>query len=382
MTIEIQQVIVHELIKEAKKSFDFSKPYHLRKTPLDKSNQTVIKLINEISSLYGSKGNSAHYGIFKEELTEQGPIPSKFEEYSLIQENSLDQFVSFSIDVMKQLVKTAQEEPWSSGGFIVFCDYAINNNHFFLISMLKKKNGVTISDNLEPEEMIHLDLSKIHQAARINFDLYQKYKEANESERVDLSYLSFVSKGVGQSASAYFIAALGCDKSLAAAKATKKLPSEVKKFFNKKAELKENANKFRQEIIAYLSRQALNNHSAKLSDVEAIATSHMTYLDDERRDLYVQELMTHLNSEKVRIPTEFVVSERSLKEIKNLSYKGEDIGFSFEINLLGATADDDVWYDEASGRLSFTNLPPDLRTKLSQAVKDNLKLRRSEDSNE
>ncbi|ECI3886724.1 nucleoid-associated protein [Salmonella enterica subsp. enterica] len=380
--MEIQQVIVHELIKEAKKSFDFSKPYHLRKTPLDKSNQTVIKLINEISSLYGSKGNSAHYGIFKEELTEQGPIPSKFEEYSLIQENSLDQFVSFSIDVMKQLVKTAQEEPWSSGGFIVFCDYAINNNHFFLISMLKKKNGVTISDNLEPEEMIHLDLSKIHQAARINFDLYQKYKEANESERVDLSYLSFVSKGVGQSASAYFIAALGCDKSLAAAKATKKLPSEVKKFFNKKAELKENANKFRQEIIAYLSRQALNNHSAKLSDVEAIATSHMTYLDDERRDLYVQELMTHLNSEKVRIPTEFVVSERSLKEIKNLSYKGEDIGFSFEINLLGATADDDVWYDEASGRLSFTNLPPDLRTKLSQAVKDNLKLRRSEDSNE
>ncbi|ENW9431961.1 nucleoid-associated protein [Salmonella enterica] len=382
MTIEIQQVIVHELIKEAKKSFDFSKPYHLRKTPLDKSNQTVIKLINEISSLYGSKGNSAHYGIFKEELTEQGPIPSKFEEYSLIQENSLDQFVSFSIDVMKQLVKTAQEEPWSSGGFIVFCDYAINNNHFFLISMLKKKNGVTISDNLEPEEMIHLDLSKIHQAARINFDLYQKYKEANESERVDLSYLSFVSKGVGQSASAYFIAALGCDKSLAAAKATKKLSSEVKNFFNKKAELKENANKFRQEIIAYLSRQALNNHSAKLSDVEAIATSHMTYLDDERRDLYVQELMTHLNSEKVRIPTEFVVSERSLKEIKNLSYKGEDIGFSFEINLLGATADDDVWYDEASGRLSFTNLPPDLRTKLSQAVKDNLKLRRSEDSNE
>ncbi|BBO61769.1 hypothetical protein SMATCC274_10320 [Serratia marcescens] len=232
--MEIQQVIVHELIKEAKKDFDYSKPYNLRATPLDNTNQIVIKLIKEISSLYGTKGNSAHYGVFKEEITEQGPIPSKFEEYSLTQDDSKNRFVPLSIDVMKQLVKTAKEEPWSSGGFIVFCDYTINNTRFFLVSMIKKKNGVTISTKLEPEEMIHLDLSKIHQAARINFDLYQKYKLADETEKTDLSYLSFVSKGVGQSTSAYFIAAIGCDKSLAAAKATKKLPSVVKAFFNKK----------------------------------------------------------------------------------------------------------------------------------------------------
>ncbi|MGK3355175.1 hypothetical protein ACSLNS_24770, partial [Escherichia coli] len=42
------------------------------------------------------------------------------------------------------------------GGFIVFCDYIVNNNKFFLIAMIKKKNGVTISNKLEPEEMIHL----------------------------------------------------------------------------------------------------------------------------------------------------------------------------------------------------------------------------------
>ncbi|UKL68503.1 nucleoid-associated protein, partial [Klebsiella pneumoniae] len=78
MSVEIKHVIVHELIKEAKKDFDFSNPYNLRETPLDNQNPVVIKLITEISSLYGSKGNSAHYGVFKEETTEQGPIPSKF----------------------------------------------------------------------------------------------------------------------------------------------------------------------------------------------------------------------------------------------------------------------------------------------------------------
>lgn len=376
--MEIQQVIVHELIKEAKKDFDYSKPYNLRATPLDNTNQIVIKLIKEISSLYGTKGNSAHYGVFKEEITEQGPIPSKFEEYSLTQDDSKNRFVPLSIDVMKQLVKTAKEEPWSSGGFIVFCDYTINNTRFFLVSMIKKKNGVTISTKLEPEEMIHLDLSKIHQAARINFDLYQKYKLADETEKTDLSYLSFVSKGVGQSTSAYFIAAIGCDKSLAAAKATKKLPSVVKAFFNKKQELKPHANKFRQEIITYLDRQSTNNVSAKLSDIETIAVSHMTYLDDEKRNEYVQELIIFLNSEDTRIPTEFVVSKRSLKEVKNFTYKSDEIGFGFEKSLLGATADDDVWYDEGSGRLSFTNLPPDVRAKLSSAVKENMKLREND----
>ncbi|AGH74047.1 nucleoid-associated protein [Edwardsiella piscicida] len=376
--MEIQQVIVHELIKEAKKDFDYSKPYHLRDTPLDKSNPIVIKLINEISSLYGTKGNSAHYGVFKEEITEQGPIPSKFNEYSTCHDRSDELFVPFSIDVMKQLVKTAKEEIWSSGGFIVFCDYMINSSRFFLISMIKKKNGVTISTRLEPEEMIHLDLSKIHQAARINFSLFEEYKTASEIDKADFSYLSFVSKGVGQSASAYFIAALGCDKSLASAKATKRLPIEVKRFFSKRDELKKHANKFHQEIIAYLDKRSSEDKSAKLSDIETIAASHMTYLDDIKRDDYVHELMSYLNSEDVRIPVEFVISKRSLKEVKNLSYKGNDIGFTFERTLLGATADDDVWYDEESGRLSFTNLPQDMKIKLSQAVKDNLKLRANE----
>ncbi|EEY6226392.1 TPA: nucleoid-associated protein [Escherichia coli] len=375
--MEIKQVIVHELIKEAKKDFDFSKPYQLRSTPLDKTNPIVIKLIQDISSLYGTKGNSAHYGVFKEEKTEQGPVPSIFEEYSQSEDNINEKFVPFSIEVMKQLVKKAKEQPWSSGGFIVFCDYIVNNNKFFLIAMIKKKNGVTISNKLEPEEMIHLDLSKIHQAARINFNLYQQYKTADESEKIDLSYLSFVSKGVGQSTSAYFIAAIGCDKSLAAAKATKKLPTVAKQFFNQKPELKACANRFKYDVIAYLDTQATKNLSARLSDIEVIAARHMTNLDESTKESYTHELILFLNSENVRIPTEFVISKRALKDIKNITFKTDEIGFNFDKSLLGVTADDDVWYDETTGRLSFTNLPAEFKAKLSAVVKENLKLRDS-----
>ena len=56
----IKHVIVHELIKEVRQDFDFSKPFNLRETTLDSANHTVVKLIKEISNLYGTKGNSAH----------------------------------------------------------------------------------------------------------------------------------------------------------------------------------------------------------------------------------------------------------------------------------------------------------------------------------
>ncbi len=371
----IRHVIVHELIKKAREDFDYSRPYHLRDTILPPENTTVKKLINEIANLYGTKGNSANYGIFKKEITEQGPIPNQFEAYSKNKECPPEVFIPLSIEVMEQLVKKAREESWSSGGFIVFCDYTNEGNRFFLISMIKKKDGVTITESLEPEEMIHLDLSKINQAAKINFALYEEYKSASEMERTDINYLSFISKGSGQSASAYFIAAIGCDKSLASAKATTKLPAEVKKFFSSKEELTNKATKFRQDVVEYLQKQSENNISAKLSDIESLAISHMTYVEEDRRIELISEMMSHLNSENTRIPVEFVVDKPSLKKIINLTFKSPEISFTFEKELLGYTADDDVWYDEASGRLSFTKLPPEIKTKISQVLKENRKLK-------
>lgn len=79
--------------------------------------------------------------------------------------------------------------------------------------------------------MIHLELNNINQAAKINFHLYYQYHQADDVQKTELSYLSFINKTTGQSAAAYFIAALGCDKGIASAGATRKLPNEVKKFF-------------------------------------------------------------------------------------------------------------------------------------------------------
>lgn len=366
----IRHVIVHELLKESNKDFDHSKPYNLRDTELDKTNDIVKKLVDGVIDLYGSKGNSAHYGVFIKKKTKQGPIPELFHKYSLVQQSVSSDFIELSKEVMKQMYKSAQEQIWASGGYVVFTDYILSGFRYLLVTMIKKTNGVTISENLEPEEMIHLELGNINQAAKINFRYYEEYQKADDLKKTDLSYLSFISKTTGQSAAAYFIAALGCDKGIASAGATRKLPDEIRRFFKKEPLLKNQAESFRNDVIKYLEKQFDNEHSARLSDIESLASGHMSYLKEEEKTELVDKLMKHLNSEEVRIPSEFVINKNSLDKIRNVIYKTPSLSFHFDKDLLGVTTDAKIYYDDENQSLTFNNLPVEALTKIRRALKE------------
>lgn len=373
--LKLNNVIVHELIKEAKKDFDHSKRYNLRTSCLSVTDPLVVKLVTDISSLYGTKGNQAHYGTFKPELSENSSIPNVFDEYSLSTEEIESQFMGFSISVMKQLYEKAKAVKFASGGFLVFGDYEVNSSRYFLIAMIKQKSGLGISDKLEPLELMQLDLSKINQAARISFARYNEYKQASDTEKTELSYLSFISKGSNQTTSGYFITALGCDKGITSTKATNKLPSESRRFFDSHSELKKNALPFYKDVISYLNNKAESNTSAKLSDLEFIAAKYMTLLDEEKREDLLSKFSSHMNSEEVRIPVEFMVSTATLKKLTNVKFTTKELSFDFDKSLLGNTKDAYVCYDEESGILSFTNLPEDKKLEIKLALEESLKLK-------
>ncbi|EQA0494071.1 nucleoid-associated protein, partial [Escherichia coli] len=312
----------------------------------------------------------AHYGVFIKNKTKQGPIPELFHKYSLVQQSVSSDFIELSKEVMKQMYKSAQEQIWASGGYVVFTDYILSGFRYLLVTMIKKTNGVTISENLEPEEMIHLELGNINQAAKINFRYYEEYQKADDLKKTDLSYLSFISKTTGQSAAAYFIAALGCDKGIASAGATRKLPDEIRRFFKKEPLLKNQAESFRNDVIKYLEKQFDNEHSARLSDIESLASGHMSDLKEEEKTELVDKLMKHLNSEEVRIPSEFVINKNSLDKIRNVIYKTPSLSFHFDKDLLGVTTDAKIYYDDENQSLTFNNLPVEALTKIRRALKE------------
>ncbi|WDB37132.1 nucleoid-associated protein [Escherichia albertii] len=368
--LKINHVIVHELLKEKDKDFDHSKRYNLRDSELDKTNAVVISLVEGVVALYGSKGNSAHYGVFKSAPKEQGPIPVLFDQYHQTATSQSIDFINLTKKIMEQMYHSAKSQSWSSGGYIVFTDYISAGIRYFLVAMIKKTNGVTISEKLEPEEMIHLELNNINQAAKINFHLYYQYHQADDVQKTELSYLSFINKTTGQSAAAYFIAVLGCDKGIASAGATRKLPNEVKKFFKKHKELRPHANAVRNAVIKYLESQFGNNCSAKLTDIESISATHMAFLDDDKKAPLVRELMQYLNSEEVRVPSEFVINKTSLDKLRNVIFKADQYSFNFDKDLLGITTDATIFYDAEHGNLTFNRLPIEAQKKIKDALKE------------
>jgi nucleoid-associated protein len=370
--ISLGSVIVHKLIKEQHKEFNHAKPFDRRKNVLDRNNEIVIKLVTNIAALYGKKSNSPHYGIFKTDVTKRGPIPGLFDIYSDETSGKLDdeKFISLSNEVMTELYREAKDRQASSGGYLLFADYLNNGNRFFIVAMIKQKDGITISQNLEPEELEHLDLSKLNQAARISFKRYSEYKTSSEEEKQELNYLSFVSPSNNQAASGYFIAALGCDKGTASSKATKNAILESYNFFQSHAELKTNAKKFKQDIINYFSECVEKDISAKLSTIENMARNYMTHFEEDVRDTLATQLYEHLNSEEIRIPVEFVISSSSLNKIKNIKYRSNNLSFDFNKNLLGSSSDAEICYNKENGHLTFTRIPAEKRSEIFQALEE------------
>lgn len=370
--ITLNNVIVHELLKEAKKPMIPGKRMKFRDTTLDLSSEIVLKLINEINELYGKKGNSAYYGVFKKELTERGPVPDAIENYTCLAKPSSQDFIDLSVGIMNKLADEAEKQLWSSGGVIVFADYVRDGVNFFLITMIKQKEGIRLSSKLEPELLEQLDLTKINQAARINFDKFLKYQNASVIDKQDLSYLSFISTTTQKTASGYFILALGCDKGITSNNATKSLPTEVMRFFGKHSEIKHHARDFKSDVINYINHQFECKKTVKLSDISAMAYEHMTYVDEQAREKLSNDLVTYLNSEEIRIPVEFNVSRSGLNQLLNIKYKGDGYSFNFEKALLGTTADADICYNSENGSLTFTKLPKDAVQDIEHALKEKL----------
>lgn len=67
--------------------------------------------------------------------------------------------------------------------------------------------------------------------------------------------------------------------------------------------------------------------------------------------------MQYLNSEEVRVPSEFVINKTSLDKLRNVIFKADQYSFNFDKDLLGITTDATIFYDAEHGNLTFNRLP-------------------------
>lgn len=368
MSFEIHHAVIHGFTKESNTNevTDVVK----KNTVLDCELPAVVSLVKGVNSLLGKPGNILSYGQFGDDMR-QGKFPSGFDAY-IGNATTEKKFLKLSHMALDELVNEARQENFATGGNLLIAYYSSDGRPFFLVAMIKQRGGIQLDANFVPVEIVEVDLSKVHQAARINLNRYAEVKSLpaasdEDGDSEDRTYLSFVGaqRAAGQAAG-YFIKALGCTKGIASSRATQNAIEAVKEFFNR-PELKKHRVTARNAVAAYLQEKLQSGHNAVLTEIAHAATACLAGTQEE----VVEDLKGYLNNEKSKVPAVFAVHGGTLKKNTRIKAEGPSWSVQFDRSSLGKTQNSTVFFNEANKSLTFNNIDE----KTMKEISDELALR-------
>jgi nucleoid-associated protein len=335
---------------------------------------TSLTLVESIRSLYGSRGNYSSQGSFDEE-SRTNTFPSQFGTF-VDSSGDDDCFFQLSLDAMAQLVEKSSTQNFATGGYVLFAHYISRGQNFFIVAMVKKKDGITLT-NLKPKNIQEVDLSKLHQAIRINITGYlQALAEIKNNQPNKISYLSFISPSSNQGASGYFIKAFGCSDAIATFKATNAALDAVNAYFgqdNKISHLKALANDRVISLFEDLLEREDDNE--RICTLELLNESVRSVIISNDVESIPDDFMEFANGENFSVPNSFYPSKTAVSKAKRVRLKSESNTWSlnFEKRVFGDTPNADIQYQRGDGddaSILIRNLPKKIKEQLEKVIKE------------
>lgn len=363
--MQLELAVIHSLEKEAK---SINSTTTIIPNLLDVKKKPIQSLVQSVVNLFGKADNALLYGQFKDNRRE-GEFPSEFSNYVNTGHSDAD-FHKLSTVAMAELEELAKEEQFATGGYILFAAYKESNIDFLLVAMIKHRSGFQLDANFEPKDIEELDMSKLHQAARINFSKYQSWRAKIDAKELlpedeDNTYLSFVNRRAGNDTAGYFIEALGCSKGISSARATSNALSATKRYLkdNKlgdyaaKAKRKLEEFMYARNIDLPVSLDDLHFEIAKLIPVE--------------KHNFLENYKTYLNSEEGKVPATFEVNRKTLKPKIRISGGSDELGWhvDFDRSKLGSNENSKVFFDSSKNTLTLSQLPKDMISSINEELK-------------
>lgn len=365
----LKSAVIHSLEKDAHDAMTIIRH---AKGVLDVTDKMVMQLARQLADLVGKDGNAVLWGQFAS-ANREGNFPGAVRTL-MSEEFSISAFMGLSTTTMEELRDQAEKKSGATGGHIFFGQYRTNGSEFLLVAMIKQKGAITLSEDLRPTEIKEIDMSKLHQAARINLARYGEHlsdgldlddsgeghdRDDNPDEK---TYLCFVNRRGREEVADYFVDALGCVKGTSSSQLTTKLLRSVKQYVRDLSEIASAHAEIKQGVVDYMQSLA-ERESVKLDDVvhAAKAKVHPTQAH------LLDGLKEFLNSDQCQIPDEFPLSRQALKPHIRINAKRPNWGLWFETGIVG-TADSELLYDVAQKRLTLTNLPLDAISSIEAAL--------------
>lgn len=364
MAATIHKAVVHRLVKEQHKGIENS---HMRDSVLDPGNEHVQKLIYSLISVYGTRHSTAQYGIFSEGEG-RGAFPDAFESYAEEEQPSDEQFMALSQTAMERLYQQASSLSAASGGYIVFADLESQVVRQYLVVMVKEKPGLTLTESLHPEELMELDLSRVYQGARISFGKLADYQIADDVDKQEIRYLSFVSPSSVKATAGYFVTALGCEAGTQASRATDAVLREGKRLFRETEGLCVNREAFESELFGHLDWKREEQEPVTVSEIAHLVQQHIPTTMADSADDIVDQFVVRLNSDECQVPPEFPVHSATLNRHTHISGQSTSWQLTLERGALGTDPAAQVCYDREQGALILHNVPDTMKEQIEEEI--------------
>lgn len=368
--MHLKHAVIHELIKERREKDAETNAAKFDAGPLlDVTAAPVVKLIESINKIYGRSGNSSSVGTFD---NSESNFPDEFGRYYASQsvepidgqtpaelhELSEKAFRALTLVAMKQLKNKSEKQPFATGGYIVFAHYTVDNvsddlEDMLLIAMVKKRDGIVL-ENLVPTTVQEVDISKLHQAAKVNFKRYQIFQSELEDLRTIYNYLTFVSPKAETEASGYFIEAVGCKDASSEHAATTVAIKAIGAFFDQNDSLKAIKRNGKEQVLSHMF--AVSETESRDCTIEQIENWVNALLGPELSE-HMNTFTSFASGEPYNLPANFKCNKSIIKKNMRLKIASEDgWRFDFEKSLLGTDPKSKIKFSESDRSITINDL--------------------------
>lgn len=362
MSVVVKHAIVHELVKDQNRAI-VKEEQKISQDLLLVSDPDVIALVNRIQEIYGTRENSCDYGIFSAGGRE-GRFPQSYKTFV----DDADSFRDLTHTFMRELITEADKEDWSTGGYVVCADYALNGQDFLTIAMIKKSKEFRFTETLKPQQITAINLKKLHQAVRINRARFVS-RPQDEDGLAEYNYLSFISEG-SDGAAKYFISAAGCQKGTSSKKATDRVYAYIQQKFSENASLTSKTIAAKDTLTELFEAKIEAQKPVTLSDITTMLKARFSdqFADPQESERFFSELQPEMNRDGVEIPNTFSPHPLAVTARKRIKYAKAGISISIDTDVIDSNNRASmVFWDSQNGKL-IISADPKLREEIEQKV--------------
>ncbi|MFK0382331.1 nucleoid-associated protein [Agrobacterium sp. NPDC090273] len=333
MTNVIKKVAIHDL-EAAERGFGIK----LGKNDLAVTN-TAQRVIDLLYSLYHRRASKSH-GKFADDETNY-PTQTHVREYV---DSNYGDFNALTSAMMLTLKKEASQKN-ARGGHVFFAHFERDAKDYLLVAIINDTLGAALTEELDVEDVKHLDMEGFRFAGRINMTGWL----AGEDR-----YISFL-KGKGDIAE-YFKEFLGCDTSVAERYDTQALVKAIGDYAEANGWRGEEKQAFLKKAKDICERLAKGQQELSLS-------AFSNEMEPENPDA----LLETLTDPERKLNDHFVPHRGSLARLVRFQAKTKHWSLEFDREALNSGP---ISFDKENNVLILRELPLDLLNDLRSDIDD------------